>query len=74
MSGPHRTTKLNISLTGEAQAAAEEIADRHGITPGDAVRRALKVLQFMDEEMANGTVFRMQTASGESERIRLVYS
>jgi hypothetical protein len=70
---PRKAAKLSISLTGEALAAVEEIAHRNGIAEGDAVRRAIKLLKFMDEEMSQGTVFRMQTPGGEPERLRLVY-
>ncbi|MER7007162.1 hypothetical protein ABT297_29555 [Dactylosporangium sp. NPDC000555] len=66
--------KISISLTGEAAMAAEAIAREHSITEGEAVRRAIAVLKFMTEEMARGTVFRMQTPDGESERLKIVFT
>lgn len=69
-----RSPRVSISLTGEALAAVEAMATKHGISEGETVRRAIKVLKFLDDEMARGTIFRMQTPDGESERIRLVYT
>ncbi|WP_344263884.1 hypothetical protein [Actinomadura napierensis] len=69
----HRA-RLSISLTGEALAAAEAIAQEHGVSEGEAVRRAIAVLKFLSDEMAAGTVFRMQAPNSEPERFRLVFA
>ncbi|MCO5993971.1 hypothetical protein [Actinoallomurus rhizosphaericola] len=66
--------RVSISLTGEAMAAAEALAEEHGITEGEAVRRALAVFKFLSDETARGTVFRMQLANGESERLRILFA
>jgi hypothetical protein len=55
-------------------AAAEALAQRHGVTEGEAVRRAIAVLKFFSDELDHGTVFRMQAPNGETERLRIIFA
>jgi hypothetical protein len=55
-------------------AAIEAVATRHRVSEGDVVRRAISVLTFLDDEMAQGTVFRMQVPGGEPERLKIVFA
>ena len=64
----------SIRYTGDALAAIEAIAKRHGVSEGEVARRAVAVLQFLDEEMERGTIFRMQVPGEEPERLRIVFT
>jgi hypothetical protein len=66
--------KLSVSLTGDARLAVEAIAQRQGVSEGEAVRRAVAVFKFLTEEMERGTVFRMQPPDGEPERFKIVFA
>jgi hypothetical protein len=63
-----------VSYTGDALAAIEAIAKRHGVSDGEVARRAVAVLKFLDEEMERGTVFRMQAPGAEPERLKIVFT
>lgn len=69
-----RRGRLSVSFTGDALAAIEAIAERHGVTEGEVARRAVSVMKFLDDEMERGTVFRMQVPGGEPERLKLVFA
>ncbi len=69
-----RRGRLSVSFTGDALAAIEAIAKRHGVSEGDVARRAISVLKFLDDEMERGTVFRMQVPGGEPERLKIVFA
>ena len=71
---PSKRGRLSVSFTGDALAAIEAIAKRHGVTEGEVARRAVSVLKFLDDEMEQGTVFRMQVPGGEQERLKLVFA
>ena len=73
-SGPTRSAKLSVTLTGESLAAAQAIAQQHGISEGQAVRRAISVLKFLSDEAAAGSVLRIQSKNGQPEILRIIFT
>ena len=65
--------RLSISLTGRALSDVEGIAGLHGISAGEAVRRAISLLKFINDEEADGTTFTMQKAGGEPRPLTIIY-
>lgn len=67
-------TSYDVRLKKKALSQAQRIAQRLGdATEGDAVRRALAVLDFIGEETENGAVFRLERPDGKIERIQFVF-
>ena len=76
-SGGRRETghrRVGITLTGEVLAHTEALAELQHITPGEVVRRGIAVLKFLTEEEEKGSVLRIQSPTGETDRIRLIFA
>jgi hypothetical protein len=72
--GSGRQQRASITLTGESLEAALEIAEQHHINPGDVARRAIAVLKFLNDEQEKGSILRIQSPNGESERLRVLFT
>ncbi len=59
-------TRLNINLNAEAAAALKEYIERRHITYTEAIRRAIALLKFIDDEMLAG--HELQIFDGETVR------
>lgn len=73
-SNPLSKRRYQVTLTGEALANAEALATAHGVSIGEACRRGLAVLRFLSDEEDKGSGFQLQTALGDTERIRIIYA
>lgn len=60
--------RLNVNLNSETADALKEIADHRGISFTEAVRRAISVYKFIDEETQEGR--RIQTVSQDRNEVR----
>ena len=60
--------RLNVNLNSETAVALKEIADHRGISFTEAVRRAISVYKFIDEETQEGR--RIQTVSPDRSEVR----
>ncbi|AMM22779.1 CopG family transcriptional regulator (plasmid) [Frondihabitans sp. PAMC 28766] len=60
--------RLNVNLNSETADALKEIADHRGISFTEAVRRAISVYKFIDEETQEGR--RIQTVSPDRSDVR----
>jgi len=60
--------RLNVNLNSETADALKEIADHRGISFTEAVRRAISVYKFIDEETQEGR--RIQTVSPDRSEVR----
>lgn len=47
-------TKLTVNLTDEAMAALRELADKRGITLGQALGQAIASEKFLHDEVSKG--------------------
>ncbi|MBN6035242.1 CopG family transcriptional regulator [Amycolatopsis sp. 195334CR] len=64
-------TKLSVYLNPEAAAALKEYTSKRNISYTEAIRRAIAILKFVDEELAAG--HELQVNDGESvQKILLV--
>jgi hypothetical protein len=66
--------RVSITLTGETLANALAIAEQHHITPGDVARRGIAVLKLLTDEQEKGSILRIQSPTGETDRIRIVFT
>lgn len=66
-SGEH-LVRLNVNLNAETAEALKEIADQRGISFTEAVRRAISVYKFIDDETHEGN--RIQTVNPSRNEIR----
>lgn len=46
--------RLNVNLNQETAEALKEIASEHNVSYTEAVRRAITVLKFIEDEQAQG--------------------
>ena len=69
-----QSNRVSITLTGETLANALALAEQHHITPGDVARRGIAVLKLLTDEQENGSILRIQSPSGETDRIRIVFT
>ena len=67
-------SRVSITLTGETLANALALAEQHHISPGDVARRAIAVLKVLTDEQEKGSVLRIQSPTGETDRIRIVFT
>jgi len=61
-------TRLNVNLNAETAEALKEIAEHRGISFTEAVRRAISVYKFIDDETQEG--HRIQTVDPERNQVR----
>lgn len=61
-------TRLNVNLNQETANALKELAQRQNISLTEAIRRAVAVLKFVDEESQQGR--RIQTVDKNDEHKR----
>jgi hypothetical protein len=71
--GGRQQQRVSITLTNEALNAAQELAEYHKITPGEVVRRAIALMKFLDGAQESGSVLRIETPDGKSERLHVIY-
>jgi hypothetical protein len=48
------TTRLNVNINDETQAALEDLAARRQTTVTEVVRRAVSVYKFISDEVTDG--------------------
>jgi hypothetical protein len=60
--------RLNVNLNAETAAALRKIADEREISFTEAVRRAISVYNFIDEETQAGR--RVQTTDSDRNNVR----
>lgn len=65
-----KLVRLNVNLNQETADALKEIADEAGISLTEAVRRAISVYKFVDDEIESGN--RVQTVNPNGEVRQLV--
>ena len=67
-SSSDKITRLNVNLNAETADALKEIAEHRGISFTEAVRRAISVYKFIDDETQEG--HRIQTVDPERNQVR----
>ena len=60
--------RLNVNLNRETADALKEIADKEKISLTEAVRRAIAVLKFVEEEQARGRRIQTMEKDGKDKR------
>jgi len=60
--------RLNINLTKESAAALRKLADEQHISVTEAVRRAIAVLNFVQEERKEGRKIQTMDPDGKDRR------
>jgi hypothetical protein len=56
-------TRLNVNLNSEAAAALHEYVERRNISYTEAIRRAVALLKFVDDQISSG--HEIQVTDGE---------
>jgi hypothetical protein len=51
--------RLSVNLNEETAMALKDIADRHGISFTEAIRRVIAVYKYLDDEQAAGRVIQI---------------
>ena len=64
-------TRLTINVSPETLAAIRALADRHGVTHTEAVRRAVRVYQLVDREISQGGTILIKNGAGTREVVIL---
>lgn len=65
-------TRLSVNLNAETAAALNEIRERRGISLTEAVRRAIAVLKFIEDEIQNGNTVQ-STDGAKTRELMLIY-
>lgn len=60
--------RLNVNLNKETAAALKELAEKQNISLTEAVRRAIALLKFVDEEQASGRKIQTMDPEGKNKR------
>lgn len=60
--------RLNVNLNKETAAALKEIAERENISLTEAVRRAIAILKFVEEERDHGRKIQTMDRDGKDKR------
>jgi hypothetical protein len=61
-------TRLNVNLNQETAAALKEIAARENISLTEAVRRAIAIFKFVEDEQAVGRKIQTMDANESNKR------
>jgi hypothetical protein len=61
-------TRLNVNLNQETAAALKEIAARENISLTEAVRRAIAIFKFVEDEQAEGRKIQTMDANESNKR------
>ncbi|MEW6747905.1 MAG: ribbon-helix-helix protein, CopG family [Planctomycetota bacterium] len=68
---PDKTpVRLSVNMNQETAAALKEIADHHGVSVTEAVRRAVAIASFIEDELAKGKS--VQVLDEQTGRVREV--
>ncbi|MFB2556154.1 ribbon-helix-helix protein, CopG family [Herbiconiux liangxiaofengii] len=62
------TVRLNVNLNEEAAAAIKQIADERDISVTEAIRRAISLFSYVDDETRKGR--RLQTTNPDRSDVR----
>jgi hypothetical protein len=57
--------RVNLNLTPEADQAVSAVAERKGISRTEAIRRALAITKFFDDEMNAGRTIQTVDSDGK---------
>jgi hypothetical protein len=60
--------RLNVNLNKETAAALKEIAAKENISLTEAVRRAIAILKFVEEEQDRGRKIQTMDRDGKDKR------
>lgn len=60
--------RLNVNLNKETAAALKDITDKQGISLTEAVRRAIALLKYIDDERTQGRKIQTMDADGKNKR------
>jgi hypothetical protein len=60
--------RLNVNLNKETAAALKDITDKQGISFTEAVRRAIALLKFIDDERTAGRKIQIMDSNGKNKR------
>lgn len=69
------TRKVSLSLTGDAQAAVEELADEWNTTVSEVIRRAIVITAFFQRQQKEGATVLVTRDGGKTiENVHFVFS
>jgi hypothetical protein len=60
--------RLNVNLNKETAAALKDITDKQGISLTEAVRRAIALLKFIEDERTAGRKIQIMDSNGKNKR------
>ncbi len=61
--------KFTLEFNDKAALVVRELANRHGMSQSDIVRKALNLMSFVDEERAAGNRLIIETKQGTRKEI-----
>lgn len=64
------TVRLSVNLGEQPAAALRELMSKKGITATEAVRRALSVWKFVEDELAQGNRLAVLVGEGDHRAVR----
>jgi|GEM_PF-2819971 len=60
--------RLNVNMNAQTADALRELAAKHGISFTEAIRRAISIYKFFDEEAEAGRKIQTMKRNGEEKR------
>jgi len=66
--------RVVVSLTGEAADVVRQLAEKHGVSVGEVVRRAIAVQRFIEAETEAGSTLLVRKPSGDIDRLQFVFT
>lgn len=66
------SARLGVNINDETAGALRAISERRGITVTEAVRRAVSVYRFVNDETTAGKTFHVVGPDGDSAEVVLV--
>ncbi|MDX3191836.1 BTAD domain-containing putative transcriptional regulator [Streptomyces sp. MN03-5084-2B] len=71
---PSRKAGLNVSITDGSWDAVQEIAASKGVEPSVVIRNAIALAHFIHNTEAAGTVVKLHTLQGDTQRLTIRYT
>jgi len=62
--------RLSVNLGAQPAAALREMMNKKGITATEAIRRALSIWKFVEDERAHGNHLAVLEGEGDHRRVR----
>jgi hypothetical protein len=70
---PAAVDRINVALVAEAAEALDKLQSRTGLKKVDIVNRALKLYEFIDDEVRAGNKILIRDEEGKDSLVKLIF-